>query len=587
VTSTLRGAIAARESQTGGSAPTAITEASAGGVKRAPSELESYQSMNARRLLVAYGLLNAVLYSVLLPLWEGFDEPFHFGYVQQLANGQGLPDPRRARLSSEVGTSILLAPASQVVKQNLPQVISYAEYFSLPAPKRIELRRQLDEIRVELRWRPSQFMNYEAHHPPLAYALLALPERLLARVQLPVRVAILRIVVALVGSLLLLSGAEQLFLEIGIRDSYRAAALFCLFSCQMTWATLAHIGNDWLAVPIAVWNLVALNRYNANPSLRTAALTAVLLAVGLLTKAYFLAIVPVLVGLCVWRRRWQEFAVASVILCALAGPWYVRNLVEYGVLTGTQEARAGVDWHAVLNAAPAVKWLDLIPSSVRRTLWTGNNSFVTFSVNTLNLLIVTVLMALLLWAASRHTSTEWITFVYCASFVLAIAYAATVSHAYTHGASTGPSPWYAQVLSAPLLGLALLGASRWQRLGSVVAAFLVVLFGYILAATYAVKLIPLYGGYEGRTSLGVVTMLYTHRLKVLTANLNQVTLARAAVVYMSAGSTILLAVIQPVVLIHSISVRRKSTPSSSDQRYNNSGRVKRKRSLQRCNHAEG
>lgn len=56
-----------------------------------------------RRFLIAYAFLNAVLYSLLLPLWEGFDEPFHFGYVQQLANGQGLPDPRTTRLSGELG----------------------------------------------------------------------------------------------------------------------------------------------------------------------------------------------------------------------------------------------------------------------------------------------------------------------------------------------------------------------------------------------------------------------------------------------------------------------------------------------------
>lgn len=50
--------------------------------------------MKLKLLLVAYALANAVLYSAMLPLWEGFDEPFHFGYVQRLANGQGFPDPR-------------------------------------------------------------------------------------------------------------------------------------------------------------------------------------------------------------------------------------------------------------------------------------------------------------------------------------------------------------------------------------------------------------------------------------------------------------------------------------------------------------
>ena len=36
--------------------------------------------MAPRRLLLAvlaYGALNAILYAGLLPLWDGFDEPFH------------------------------------------------------------------------------------------------------------------------------------------------------------------------------------------------------------------------------------------------------------------------------------------------------------------------------------------------------------------------------------------------------------------------------------------------------------------------------------------------------------------------------
>ncbi len=495
-------------------------------------------------------LANALLYSVLLPLWEGFDEPFHFAYVQQLANRQGWPDPRTSRLSSEVGASILLAPASHIVKQNLPQVTTYAEYFSWPAVRRAEVVRQLYEIPAELRWQPSQFLNYEAQHPPLAYLLLALPERLLARVALPVRVALLRIIAAVTGSLLLLSGAQRLYSQLGICDSNRAVALFCLFSCQMTWATLAHAGNDWLAVPIATWTLVALNRFDTRRTLGAAAVTAVILAAGLLTKAYFLAFVPLFIGLCALRRRWRGLALASVILCGLAGPWYARNLVRYGVLTGTTESRGGVDLHAVLNAAPTLHWSTVIPSSVRSSLWTGNNTSLTFSKNTLNLLIGTGLLALLLWAASRHANPEWITFSYCALFVLALGYEATVIHIYAQGAPTaGPSPWYAQVLSAPLSGLALLGASRGKTLGRLAAAFLVVLFGYILAATYAVKLIPLYGGYEGRTSLVEVGMLYAHRLGMLTANLDTVTLAPAAAVWVLAGVTITLAIVQQIVLI--------------------------------------
>ena len=41
--------------------------------------------------LTAYGILNGVLYGSLLPLWEGFDEPFHYAYVQALSTGKSLP----------------------------------------------------------------------------------------------------------------------------------------------------------------------------------------------------------------------------------------------------------------------------------------------------------------------------------------------------------------------------------------------------------------------------------------------------------------------------------------------------------------
>src|SRR3989442_5758718 len=99
--------------------------------------------MKIDRLLLIYTALNALLYSMLLPLWEGFDEPFHFGYVQGLANGEGFPDPRTSRLSQEVGSSLLLAPASLAVKGNLPEVTSYPEFFRWPEPQRKQAHQQL------------------------------------------------------------------------------------------------------------------------------------------------------------------------------------------------------------------------------------------------------------------------------------------------------------------------------------------------------------------------------------------------------------------------------------------------------------
>lgn len=156
-----------------------------------------------------------MLYSSLLPLWEGFEEPFHFGYVQHPANGYGLSDPRTAFLSQEIGSSILIAPASQVVQVNLPEVKTYSE-FSYSANQRAALRKQLGEIRPEGRRQNSHFLNYEAHHAPFACLLLALPERALAGISVPRRVLVLRVIGALAGVLLLYAEAETLLLMAGV-----------------------------------------------------------------------------------------------------------------------------------------------------------------------------------------------------------------------------------------------------------------------------------------------------------------------------------------------------------------------------------
>jgi hypothetical protein len=206
-----------------------------------------------------------------------------------------------------------------------------------------------------------------------------------------------------------------------------------------------------------------------------------------------------------------------------------------------------------------MNWPAVIKSSVRTSLWTGNNTFSTFSANTLDLVIAAVSLALLLWAASRHLRIEWITVSYCALFLSALAYSATVSHIYTHGAAMGPSPWYAQVLVAPLLGLAMLGPCRWQGLGRFVTALLVLLLGYLLVATYAVKLIPLYGGYPGRASLAAMATLYSRQFATLAANLDTVALAPAPVIFMLAGITIVLVGAQQVLLIRRIFPGKESS----------------------------
>ncbi len=69
-----------------------------------------------RILLLLYGVVNAAAYSCLLPLWEGFDEAYHYGYVQYLSTKLRFPVLGRATLSQEIWHAFELAPVSNYLQ---------------------------------------------------------------------------------------------------------------------------------------------------------------------------------------------------------------------------------------------------------------------------------------------------------------------------------------------------------------------------------------------------------------------------------------------------------------------------------------
>jgi len=52
-----------------------------------------------RLMVVGLALLNGILYCCVLPLWEGFDETFHYAYVQSITQLHVLPILNRTAVS--------------------------------------------------------------------------------------------------------------------------------------------------------------------------------------------------------------------------------------------------------------------------------------------------------------------------------------------------------------------------------------------------------------------------------------------------------------------------------------------------------
>jgi hypothetical protein len=122
--------------------------------------------------------------------------------------------------------------------------------------------------------------------------------------------------------------------------------------------------------------------------------------------------------------------------------------------------------------------------------------------------------------------------------------------ALSKGAVWAAMPWYMPVLLAPILLLGFLGLSRAQRWASILAPAFVLLWGYVLAATYLVKLVPLYSGFpQSRQHLSVLLHWFLASGTDRDAMLQTVCLVRPGVLWALIGAAIVLDVLLCATLV--------------------------------------
>ncbi len=514
-------------------------------------------------LLLAFAFANAIVYSSLLPLWEGFDEPWHYGYVQSLEAGR-LPVLGETRLSQEVWDSMLASPASHVVAHAWPELQTFDRYFALDAAARVRMRRSLEAIPRGEAWLPGAHTNHEAQQPPLAYALLAAPDLLLSRTPITVRVFWLRVLASCLAALITFFAATSLFRTLGLPESYQALGLFCIFACQMYWATVAHVANDALGLALTIWFAAACAAFSGQPRMAGALRLALVTSLGLLTKAYFLPLL-VLGALVVAYRRVRALPLFAGVVAVLAGPWYVRNVVLYHNWSGLLMTSSGV---SSISSLANVNWSRAVPYMLRATLWTGNNSFTSFSSVTLNCLLALLGLGVVLYGIRairrRPAAAEWSVLGFLAVYGAAVILVVGNDMVFLKGASAGAAPWYTIVLLAPALAIAFLGLSRSRRVGRLTAAAIALVWSYVCVTTYVVKLIPLYGGYsKGRMTLKETLEWYRSSHHELTSMLSTNSLAPPFAIYLGTAVIVSLSIVIAVRLVYGLTKLNEKTLVSS------------------------
>jgi len=322
-------------------------------------------------------LAGGTFFVLMVPLGEGFDEPWHFAYVQHVAQFGKPPLGHSTHISEEIATFLRVHPVSWGLHRNFPTLLSHDEYWR-DQRNRDELDPVLANLRFSGEYAESQTEasgQYESHQPPLYYfasaPVFAAASYLFSFVDTFLAARMFSVFLAS-----LIVPGSFLLAKVVLKDSAAAgniAALVVLF--PGLYPGVVRVSNDALAVPLACWTLVLLALFlEKHQPVHLYGLSALLIA-GLWTKAFF---IPILAGVIVSLLYYvQVRAAITVLLISLAGaPWYVNNFNHTGSITGlpetisikssafsSVEALWGLDWNNLLNV-------------VRFShIWVGNWSF--------------------------------------------------------------------------------------------------------------------------------------------------------------------------------------------------------------------
>jgi len=311
-------------------------------------------------------LFRCLFYCSVVPLWEGFDEPFHFSYIQSISLDQSLPDQESSQISRETAESLRLAPLPWMLRDWGAPYLSHDAWWQLPERDRREREKMLRALPPQKPHEPRQAAaprQYEAQQPPLHYVAMALPYRLIAGRPLGERVWLLRLAGAALASLVVPLGF--LVAREVLNDDRQALAVISLAAAMPElMVNLCRVSNETPALVLMTAFQLLLVR--GSPNTRC----GLTLGLGLLTKAYFLTAVPV-VGL--MSRRRAMLLPAGLI----AGWFYARNWMLHGSFSGLLQevALRGTSKWELAKLIPQVDWRNAIDSTFLSHIWFGGWSF--------------------------------------------------------------------------------------------------------------------------------------------------------------------------------------------------------------------
>lgn len=297
----------------------------------------------AGRACFLIALVNAAIWTVVVPPFQVPDEISHFGYAQYVAEtGEAPPQGPGAQYS----------PQEQTALENLYffEVIGHAGERGIFTPT------ENSALRAALAGKSPLGQgggSSATNQPPLYYALEAIPYWVSPSHEILARLELMRLLSALMAALTVL--VVFMFLREllpGTPWAWTVGALVVAFQPMVDFIAAGVQGDNLLFLTSALTFLLLLRAYRRGLTMRRAAVIGAVVAAGVLAKLTFIALLPGIVlalVLLAWRALPQGRAQALRRLGVAVALALIPMLV-YGMLNALVWHRGGVTAGGVAGA---------------------------------------------------------------------------------------------------------------------------------------------------------------------------------------------------------------------------------------------
>src|SRR6185295_4994498 len=205
-----------------------------------------------------------IFLAMLTPLGEGLDEPWHFAYLQHVAQNHAVPRGHTKFASIEIDRFLHNHPGSWSLHRNFPEVQTYEEYWTQSNDDRAAMDQTIRSLRFSGAFTEAEVgvdWQYENHQPPLYYALTAPVFAAASHLfSFTTTFLLIRIWTMLIASLMV-PAMWMLTRLVFDEKGPGFAALLAVVVFPGLYPGVVRVSNDALAAALACWLFFALAAY--------------------------------------------------------------------------------------------------------------------------------------------------------------------------------------------------------------------------------------------------------------------------------------------------------------------------------------